>query len=95
MILVSVRLGSNIVGRCDAKCYDAKHDHCQCVCGGVNHGKGIEKAQENTLDMARLNIDDPRFDFPMITKTQIEEVTGLETYPLFRTIGKRKALKSL
>lgn len=26
--------------RCDATCYDAKHDDCDCICGGANHRKG-------------------------------------------------------
>jgi hypothetical protein len=34
--------------RCDAKCYDAIHPECDCVCGGMNHGKGAAGALENT-----------------------------------------------
>lgn len=26
--------------RCDSRCYNAKGDHCTCICGGKNHGKG-------------------------------------------------------
>ena len=36
--------------RCDAKCYDAKEEVCNCICGGRNHGKGISKARENTKE---------------------------------------------
>jgi len=36
------------IGRCDEKCYDAKEEKCDCVCGGMNHGKGKEQAIENT-----------------------------------------------
>jgi len=46
-ILIEVRNGSGIVGRCDARCYDAKSPHCDCICGGANHGKGKEAATEN------------------------------------------------
>ena len=35
-------------GRCDAKCYNAKSKKCKCVCLGLNHGKGLEKAQYMT-----------------------------------------------
>ena len=34
--------------RCDARCYDAQHDDCECICGGHNHGKGHRKALANS-----------------------------------------------
>ncbi len=37
--------------RCDATCYNAKHDKCRCICGGKNHGKGFEQAKKNTIEM--------------------------------------------
>lgn len=39
-------------GRCDAKCYNAKHPECTCICCGENHGKGLEQAIGNTNQMA-------------------------------------------
>ena len=30
---------------CDASCYNAKYDKCDCICLGVNHGKGLASAQ--------------------------------------------------
>lgn len=36
--------------RCDAKCYDAKCLDCDCICGGKNHGCGLEKALKNSVD---------------------------------------------
>lgn len=33
-----------ITGRCDARCYNAKGKKCNCICGGDNHGKGINNA---------------------------------------------------
>lgn len=44
--------GGRIVGRCDARCYDAEHEDCTCICGGKNHGKGKEQALENTANDA-------------------------------------------
>jgi hypothetical protein len=38
--------------RCDAKCYNAEGDKCDCVCGGMNHGAGLSKALVNTADHA-------------------------------------------
>lgn len=37
-------------GRCDAKCYDAKHEGCVCCCGGRNHRAGFTKALKNTIE---------------------------------------------
>jgi hypothetical protein len=37
---------------CDERCYDAKHDTCVCVCGGVNHGRGLRRASENARRIA-------------------------------------------
>lgn len=54
MILIAVYNSDGCIGRCDAKCYNAKTpEHaCDCVCGGRNHGAGIKKAEENTRDYA-------------------------------------------
>lgn len=30
----------------------AREPECACVCGGANHGAGLEKAMENTQQMA-------------------------------------------
>ena len=39
-------------GRCDAKCHNAKHPKCCCICGGRFHGSanqpgGVEQAFRN------------------------------------------------
>jgi hypothetical protein len=42
MILIEVhKPDGSLIGRCDARCYNAKHPKCDCVCGGVNHGRGF------------------------------------------------------
>ncbi len=46
--LITVMHSSGSGGRCDAKCYDAKDANCDCVCGGLNHGKGLKSAIQNT-----------------------------------------------
>lgn len=35
------------VGRCDAKCHNAKGEECRCICGGVMHGVGARIAMED------------------------------------------------
>ncbi len=48
--LIAVYNSSGCVGRCDAKCYNAKTPDCDCICGGKNHGTGLEQAIENTRE---------------------------------------------
>jgi hypothetical protein len=52
MVLIEVRNSEGIVGRCDAKCYEAQFPGCECICGGGNHGAGLNAAIENTREMA-------------------------------------------
>jgi hypothetical protein len=37
--------------RCDESCYDAKHTHCDCICGGENHRLGLEKAVQHSRSL--------------------------------------------
>ena len=55
--MIGVYNSDGCVGRCDAKCYDAAHEDCTCICGGMNHGAGIEQAQDNTRELARDQIE--------------------------------------
>lgn len=48
--LIAVYNSDGCVGRCDARCYNAVSDYCDCICGGMNHGSGREKAIDNTRD---------------------------------------------
>jgi len=49
--LISYQSSSGDQGRCDAKCYNAKHENCTCICGGKNHGVGLDQAIDNTREM--------------------------------------------
>jgi hypothetical protein len=53
MTLIAVYNSNGLVGRCDAKCYNATHPDCDCVCGGRNHGAGQQQAIDNTREMVR------------------------------------------
>ncbi len=46
--LIIVYDRDNVVGRCDARCYDAAGQGCCCICGGANHGAGKRRAVRNT-----------------------------------------------
>lgn len=50
--LIAVYNSDGCVGRCDAKCYQASEPGCDCICGGRNHGAGLEQARENTREIA-------------------------------------------
>jgi len=42
--------------RCDASCYDARHANCHCICGGTNHGLGLEHALRSADELVdRIN----------------------------------------
>jgi len=51
MTLIAVYNSSGCVGRCDAHCYEATCQSCTCICGGKNHGAGLDKAQDNTREL--------------------------------------------
>jgi hypothetical protein len=56
--LIAVYDSDGCRGRCDARCYEAKDDKCDCICGGRNHGAGRNQAIENTQELAEQWIDD-------------------------------------
>jgi hypothetical protein len=37
--------------KCDEKCYNAKRIGCHCICGGHNHGLGLEHALKTAHDL--------------------------------------------
>ena len=49
--LIIVSNSDGVVGRCDAKCYDAKSPACDCICAGRNHGAGKQRAIANTREL--------------------------------------------
>lgn len=48
MVIFAVYNSDGCVGRCDARCYDAKGFDCHCICGGANHGVGEKIAREDS-----------------------------------------------
>lgn len=61
------------IGRCDSKCYNARDRGCSCICGGINHGAGLEKAIENTRKNAgSLEEGHHHIDLPAKRPVQLE-----------------------
>jgi hypothetical protein len=56
--LIAIYNSEGCVGRCDAKCYEATHPECDCICGGRNHGAGQQQAMDNTREMVESWIDE-------------------------------------
>jgi hypothetical protein len=56
--LIKVYNGDVCVGRCDGRCYDADKSYCDCICGGANHGVGLDQAIFNTAAMLQPRLDD-------------------------------------
>ena len=57
MTLMEMHNSDGLVGRCDAKCYEATHPDCDCICGGMNHGAGRQKALDNTREHLKSMIE--------------------------------------
>jgi len=60
VVLIQQTSSSGQKRRCDARCYNGKHARCRCICGGRNHGVGLEKALRNTCEMAQRMIESAR-----------------------------------
>lgn len=73
MTLIEVRNSEGAVGRCDAKCYNAQHEVCDCVCRGANHGAGFEQARTNTQNAAERWVQEARADGWDITNFRLGE----------------------
>lgn len=56
--LIAAYNSEGCIGRCDAKCYNATCEHCDCICGGMNHGGGYKQAADNTRVMAEEWIEE-------------------------------------
>jgi hypothetical protein len=51
-ILMAVYDADSCAGQCDTECYAATEPEprsCSCICGGQNHGAGLNQAIRNTL----------------------------------------------
>ena len=48
--------GMNRARICNSHCYNAKRPKCICICCNINHGVGLDRAVENTKQVAKDNI---------------------------------------
>ena len=84
MTLISQYNSDGCVGRCDARCYNAKGLQCDCICGGRNHGVGRQKAIENTRQHAEQIVEEHNLQHPedkvVIESTQPDWESGPELF---------------
>lgn len=81
VMLISYSSSGGDQGRCDAKCYDAEHPDCDCICGGRNHGAGIDKATEQTRELAQSWIDRAKANGQDVS--HVELASAVQHEPLF------------
>jgi hypothetical protein len=71
-------------GRCDAKCHNAKHDKCHCMCGGKYHGAnnrpgGVEQAVKDTWDFEIKYVEDQaKAEGIALNTSRLKKMLGLE-----------------
>lgn len=90
--LISWQSSGGDAGRCDAKCYGAELPVCDCICGGRNHGAGLEKALDQTRELADGWVAEARAGGQVIPWYEVP--ADVRTEPLFRlddVPGKRDA----
>ena len=75
--------------RCDATCYNAKYDTCDCICHGRNHKKGAEHALARDHDQLLVLYLDQSGVEQVLCVCNAEELPYYEK--LLKSLGKRIA----
>lgn len=55
-VILKVKTADGKELKCDQRCYLATGSHCDCACGGINHGVGLKQAIEN---VRKIHSNDP------------------------------------
>ena len=79
--LIAVCSAEGGQGRCNAKCYEAHEEECDCICGGRNHGVGQEQALDNMRELAESWLEQARASGQDITRAELA-ITAMHE-PLF------------
>lgn len=56
-LIILKKADGSLLGRCDAKCHNAKGSKCTCICGGMNHGVELNQAIDNTREHKDVLMD--------------------------------------
>jgi hypothetical protein len=79
--LIAVYTSEGCVGRCDARCYEARESGCECICGGRNHGAGKQRAVDNTRELTQSWVERARAAGQDVTHAELADSVLHE--PLF------------
>jgi hypothetical protein len=85
--LIAVYNSEGCVGRCDARCYDAAEEPCECICQGRNHAAGRQQAIDNTRELAGSWLEQARANVQDITSAEL--AIDAQHQPLFDLGGVR------
>ena len=85
--LIAVYNSDGLVGRCDAKCYQATEPACECICGGDNHGAGYARAVDDTRDRSERWLEEARARGWTFDRTELGVPAAAEA--LFHLEGER------
>lgn len=96
--LLSLYLGRDIVGRCDVNCWGGDDARCECLCGGMNHGVGLDAAIEQTRRMVDEWIEEHRargiiFDGVVLGIPVLHD--ALFALPIGGELGEHKEVEAL
>jgi hypothetical protein len=83
--LIAVYDSEGCQGRCDAKCYAAREPECECICGGRNHGAGLDQAVSNTRELAQGWLEQARAAGQDILHAELAGIVACE--PLFGSVS--------
>lgn len=80
-VILKIKTADGKELKCDQRCYMAVGNHCDCACGGINHGVGFKRAVEN---VRQIHSGDP--------EVVAEVLNGLEQSGIKAT---QKSLKGM
>lgn len=78
--LISQKTSSGRTRTCSARCYNARKPKCVCICGGANHGIGLQKAVENAEQTAQEIAQRARVNGVQVRLPVIKEAIPTEVY---------------
>lgn len=78
--VIIYRITSRRIRKCNAGCYNAHGDVCHCICGGINHGVGLEKALENGHKVVEQLLQTKSVAGIQVGLPVVKEIIPIEVY---------------
>jgi hypothetical protein len=76
MTIMTEKIDQARARTCDAKCYGSRRPRgkCRCICGGHNHGHGLQHAIDNIRRFFKPQLASrPRLKFSTFTKDMLSQ----------------------